>query len=114
MTLKQSERVSPSPSVFKRRGYSAHNRELCSKIERRNREDNNDSEAKRKSQFESERVSTRGVAQSGSASGLGPGGRRFESFHPDNLRESRFSHFCHFDTVSSKNHTKCKFTGSIL
>ncbi len=25
----------------------------------------------------------RGVAQSGSASGLGPGGRRFESFHPD-------------------------------
>ena len=25
----------------------------------------------------------RGVAQSGSAPGLGPGGRRFESCHPD-------------------------------
>ena len=28
-------------------------------------------------------LSNRGVAQSGSAPGLGPGGRRFESCHPD-------------------------------
>ena len=30
----------------------------------------------------------RGVAQLGSASGLGPGGRRFESCHPDFLSNS--------------------------
>ena len=30
-------------------------------------------------------ISARGVAQSGSAPGLGPGGRRFESCHPDPL-----------------------------
>ena len=29
----------------------------------------------------------RGVAQSGSASGLGPEGRRFESYRPDHLVE---------------------------
>ena len=29
--------------------------------------------------------SIRGVAQSGSAPGLGPGCRRFESFHPDHF-----------------------------
>lgn len=32
-------------------------------------------------------ASSRGVAQSGSAPGLGPGGRRFESCHPDNSKK---------------------------
>ena len=37
----------------------------------------------------------RGVAQSGSAPGLGPGGRRFESCRPDNPRNaSGFSTTC--------------------
>ena len=43
------------------------------------------------SQFRKESITNemqRGVAQLGSASGLGPGGRRFESCHPDFLSNS--------------------------
>ena len=43
------------------------------------------------SQFRNELIimnMQRGVAQLGSASGLGPGGRRFESCHPDFLSNS--------------------------
>ena len=43
------------------------------------------------SQFRNELIineKQRGVAQLGSASGLGPGGRRFESCHPDFLSNS--------------------------
>ena len=43
------------------------------------------------SQFRNELIINeyaRGVAQLGSASGLGPGGRRFESCHPDFLSNS--------------------------
>ena len=41
----------------------------------------------------------RGVAQSGSASGLGPEGRRFESYRPDHIVKRPLSgpflfHFC--------------------
>ena len=36
---------------------------------------------------------TRGVAQSGSAPGLGPGGRRFESCHPDFGAATKLSFF---------------------
>ena len=33
----------------------------------------------------------RGVAQSGSASGLGPEGRRFESYRPDHTENKQFA-----------------------
>ncbi len=36
----------------------------------------------------------RGVAQLGSAPGLGPGGREFESRRPDHQRQSRIHWFC--------------------
>ena len=38
----------------------------------------------------------RGVAQSGSAPGLGPGGRRFESCHPDNMQSVDNENYQHF------------------
>ncbi len=37
----------------------------------------------------------RGVAQSGSASGLGPEGRRFESYRPDHIKEKAVKAFFH-------------------
>ena len=36
------------------------------------------------------KIASRSVAQSGSAPGLGPGGRRFESFHSDHFRFLKF------------------------
>jgi hypothetical protein len=36
-------------------------------------------------------ISVRGVAQSGSASGLGPEGREFESLHPDHIFQVIFA-----------------------